>query len=365
MRQKSFASLRSCVAGMFVVAGLAATTVAQTIEQNAARLQAQVYDTQTGQWDSTVQVVPGTQVEFRYVVSYLGTNTNVLGLGNLRYQPSFSNVALTGDAVLQDSFAPWRNGGTQGNGIAGSVLTSAQANSGNAISGGYGIATFGATAMQSPALNILSTFTHSGGSGGAPPGTWLRIAGSSVTEWLPDTIPGLATTAQQGAIARGVVANQLATISSVSGQTNTFWSGGTQNLVVFRGAMVVGQSPMPRTVSVSVLPGSFLRGTASDDTRFMTWHTSVVGLGGTYFTSIVTVPATIVVGGVPFCDSVDFNGNGVFPEDRDIIDFIDVLAGAPCPTGTCNDVDFNNDGEFPEDQDLISFITVLLGGECE
>ncbi|GDX97708.1 hypothetical protein LBMAG48_01120 [Phycisphaerae bacterium] len=64
------------------------------------------------------------------------------------------------------------------------------------------------------------------------------------------------------------------------------------------------------------------------------------------------------------CDSIDFNGNGVFPEDQDVIDFFNVLAGGECPTGTCSDIDFNNNGVFPEDQDVIDFFNVLAGGVC-
>jgi hypothetical protein len=41
-----------------------------------------------------------------------------------------------------------------------------------------------------------------------------------------------------------------------------------------------------------------------------------------------------------------------------------VLAGSECSTGACNDIDFNNDGLFPDDSDLISFLTVLAGGDC-
>jgi endogenous inhibitor of DNA gyrase (YacG/DUF329 family) len=62
------------------------------------------------------------------------------------------------------------------------------------------------------------------------------------------------------------------------------------------------------------------------------------------------------------CNSIDFNRNGVFPEDQDVIDFFNVLAGAECPT--CSDIDFNNNGVFPEDQDVIDFFNVLAGGTC-
>ncbi|HLP83172.1 MAG TPA: hypothetical protein VK157_02385 [Phycisphaerales bacterium] len=65
---------------------------------------------------------------------------------------------------------------------------------------------------------------------------------------------------------------------------------------------------------------------------------------------------------VPGCDDIDFNNNDVFPEDRDFIDFLNVLAGGDCPT--CNDIDFNNNEVFPEDQDVIDFFNVLAGGDC-
>jgi hypothetical protein len=72
--------------------------------------------------------------------------------------------------------------------------------------------------------------------------------------------------------------------------------------------------------------------------------------------------------GIVACDSIDFNQNGVFPEDQDVIDFFDVLAGgtpATCDAVLgCQDIDFNNDGVFPSDQDVIDFFNVLAGGTC-
>jgi len=69
------------------------------------------------------------------------------------------------------------------------------------------------------------------------------------------------------------------------------------------------------------------------------------------------------------CNDVDFNNNNVFPEDQDVIDFFNVLAGGNCPTavGTqpgCDSIDFNRNGVFPEDQDVIAYFNVLAGGEC-
>jgi hypothetical protein len=63
------------------------------------------------------------------------------------------------------------------------------------------------------------------------------------------------------------------------------------------------------------------------------------------------------------CDAIDFNRNGVFPEDQDVIDFFQVLAGGDC--ATCGDIDFNNNDVFPEDEDVVAFFRVLAGGTCE
>ncbi len=65
------------------------------------------------------------------------------------------------------------------------------------------------------------------------------------------------------------------------------------------------------------------------------------------------------------CDTIDFNGDGLFPDDADLIDYLTVLAGGTCSTVLCSDIDYNNDGLFPDDRDLIAFLTVLAGGSCE
>jgi hypothetical protein len=65
---------------------------------------------------------------------------------------------------------------------------------------------------------------------------------------------------------------------------------------------------------------------------------------------------------LPTCGSIDFNGDGLFPDDSDLVDFLNVLAGGECSTGTCDTIDFNRDGLFPDDNDLVDFLTVLAGG---
>jgi hypothetical protein len=72
----------------------------------------------------------------------------------------------------------------------------------------------------------------------------------------------------------------------------------------------------------------------------------------------------LTVASPPECDSIDFNGDTLFPDDSDLVDFLSILAGGACSTGTCNDIDFNNDGLFPDDADLVAFLSVLAGRAC-
>ncbi|HYF15026.1 MAG TPA: glycoside hydrolase family 15 protein [Phycisphaerales bacterium] len=64
------------------------------------------------------------------------------------------------------------------------------------------------------------------------------------------------------------------------------------------------------------------------------------------------------------CDSIDFNGDQLFPDNQDLEDFLSVFGGGPCSTGMCADIDFNNDQLFPDNQDLEAFFSVFGGGPC-
>jgi hypothetical protein len=66
--------------------------------------------------------------------------------------------------------------------------------------------------------------------------------------------------------------------------------------------------------------------------------------------------------GVSGCNDIDFNNDGLFPDDSDLLAFLDVLAGGAC--GTCDSIDWNNDGLFPDDEDLLALLRVLGGGAC-
>ncbi|HEX2838553.1 MAG TPA: hypothetical protein VHN77_10540 [Phycisphaerales bacterium] len=73
---------------------------------------------------------------------------------------------------------------------------------------------------------------------------------------------------------------------------------------------------------------------------------------------------TVLCSGGACCDTIDFNGDGLFPDTQDIDDFLSVFAGGPCPTGACGDIDFNNDGLFPDTADIDALLSVFSGGQC-
>jgi hypothetical protein len=68
------------------------------------------------------------------------------------------------------------------------------------------------------------------------------------------------------------------------------------------------------------------------------------------------------------CDSVDWNGDGLFPDFQDVLDFLSVYSGgfcaAPNPPVCNTDIDFNNDGLFPDSDDIATIIRVFAGGSC-
>ncbi|HYF14470.1 MAG TPA: hypothetical protein VD971_05280 [Phycisphaerales bacterium] len=79
--------------------------------------------------------------------------------------------------------------------------------------------------------------------------------------------------------------------------------------------------------------------------------------------SDTSAEAELTIGG-GCCDSIDFNGDGLFPDNQDLEDFFSVFGGGPCSTGTCGDIDFNNDGLFPDNIDLEAMLSVFGGGAC-
>ncbi|HYF15733.1 MAG TPA: hypothetical protein VD971_11750 [Phycisphaerales bacterium] len=64
------------------------------------------------------------------------------------------------------------------------------------------------------------------------------------------------------------------------------------------------------------------------------------------------------------CHDVDYNNDGLFPDNQDLQDYLAVFGGGACSTGNCDSVDFNGDGLFPDNDDITAFFSVFGGGGC-
>ncbi len=117
-----------------------------------------------------------------------------------------------------------------------------------------------------------------------------------------------------------------------------------------------------RIVCADLLPGAPVTPVAAFTYRFRLTPDCIGG--GQNGDQPDCTPDSANCGDTSICDSIDFNNNGVFPEEDDVTDFFNVLSGGSCSTGDCNDIDFNNNLVFPEEQDVILFFHVLAGGEC-
>ena len=67
------------------------------------------------------------------------------------------------------------------------------------------------------------------------------------------------------------------------------------------------------------------------------------------------------------CTDIDFNNDGLYPDNNDIADLFTVFGGGACPAQgvPCDSIDFNGDGLFPDNLDLTHFLSVFGGGGCE
>jgi hypothetical protein len=270
------------------------------VEPAAARVQVQVFNPDLGTWGSSVHAVPSSRVEWRVMVSYVGTTTSVTALGAMRYQVTLSNADNTGPTL--DTFAPWRNGGQQGNTIAGSMLTAAEGADAGAL-GTYGRVVYGATAANSTSQNTITTWRHGGDfpQPSTPPGSWLRIAGSLESVWPQRPFPG--ESIPPSYLSRGLLANQLSAVNAATNMVNTFHVPGTQSLVVFRGALLLSDDTQRAENLVLDIPIASMSGgppltpTADPierDPYFISWQTSPTD-NGSWRTGVTIESATIFI----------------------------------------------------------------------
>jgi uncharacterized protein (TIGR03382 family) len=285
--------MKNVIVSLVAVAGVASAVNAQTqppMEPVGATFKYEVA-LPGGAWGSSVDILPGQRVEWRAVVTYTGSETNAAGLGQVYYQPIFNNVDNAG--ANQDNLGTWRNNGIsgQGNTTLQQGLLSVAEGADSSTLASYGRVRYGFTSRSTTAGSSggLTGIRHSGGSAGAPAGEFLRIAGSGNPNWYPANIPN-GTVDLNNQILWGVVSDN-------NTATSTWYTAGTQNVVIFRQAFIASADDSVRSLTLTSESATLRRaggGAGTDDTRSMLWaRTGEAGSTGTIRVGVQYIPATI------------------------------------------------------------------------
>jgi hypothetical protein len=185
----------------------AATTVEILLSTNGVDFSSTINPPGGGSGLQTIQVL----------VSVSTTNPNAIGLGSMIFQPTVSNWTST-DALVPFTAAFGSNTSTPSGAVADA-------------SGQYGRITPWAAVSNSSAQRLFG-HVHQNGSGGAPPGGFLRIAQAQVTSW----IGGTANTSGGS----GVNIKQLSNIGRTA--SDPAFNGNVTSVHVFRYAVQLDTS---------------------------------------------------------------------------------------------------------------------------
>jgi hypothetical protein len=285
--------MKTMIVSLIAVAGVAGIANAQAFPSNAS-LAFEAWNGSSWVRNSFTAAPGQTRVEVRAVVDYSGPAGSAVALSSLRYQPVLGNADLTG--ASQDSFAGWRNGGVGGDLVANSMLSVAEGNDGNALAS-YGRVGFGSVATNSGSLNVITTFRHGGdfpAAGFTGTGAALRVAGSFVSTF-PGTVDGPATADDINRINRGLVASQSTAL--IGGNPNPNYRSGLTGLVIFRAAILLGDSTATRTLSTDDWSqarfGSSVGST--DNRRFSLWQLNDAETVGSVRVDVNHIPLSIVI----------------------------------------------------------------------
>ncbi len=134
------------------------------------------------------------------------------------------------------------------------------------------------------------------------------------------------------------------------------------------GTLYAGSNGMA-TMHWPLVASQFSPGT----TLYLQWFVvDPSGQGGVAASQVALMPVSCGRSSCPSaCDSIDFNGDTIFPDTLDIQDFLSVFAGGVCEGQQagdvpCNsDIDFNNDTLLPDVADIQTFLAVFSGGQCQ
>jgi hypothetical protein len=290
-------------------------------------------------WTNTLIAQPGNLVFVRVRMSYIGAQAPV-AFASLVFQPTVSNWDAQGPQT--DTLAPFVNGGAGSNTSTpiGVVTNPADPTQFGRLS------PFGRSALSS--TSHLMGHVHTGGSGGAPQGSWLRIAQAQITNWIG-----------QGGNTTGGSGVPLGQLMFVCRCTDPGPSLETQNVTMFKFGVHLSSDAAPRLLRIDSPPSAFgNRNTATGEREvywYADWNESTGSIRGTP----QVIPASIRVGQ---CGSPDFNHDGDVGDSADVEAFFECLAGKCC--ATCDSADVDGDGDTGTDADIEAFFRILAGGSC-
>jgi beta-glucanase (GH16 family) len=139
---------------------------------------------------------------------------------------------------------------------------------------------------------------------------------------------------------------------------NIEWRDASNNLISFISTQVLSAASAPNVWREGVTRG--IAPPSAAKARVVLLHQQGPSLaGGAVWWDDIAFARTSLP-----CDDLDFNADGIFPDNQDIVDFINVFAGGACPSLFCGDADFNNDGIFPDNDDVAAFIQAFAGAGC-
>lgn len=227
--------MKKVIGSLVAVAGLAAAASAQPV---ATELKYEVRVANGGNntgWVSSLDAAPGTQIECRAVISYIGTGT-VGGLGQMAFQP-ITNSWTAGDSLIQ-------TGGPANNGIGPVGGTrSTPIGTVDDLPGVYGrITPWGANATTTS--TFLRGFIGTGTAAGL-----MRIAQNHITNWVGTGATSGATANNNQNGGGGVSIAQIANPARVA--TDPPFNNGSSNLVVFKWSFILSAATDSRTLTIT------------------------------------------------------------------------------------------------------------------
>lgn len=253
--------MKNVIGSLVAVAGLAAGANAQSL----LNLQVSLDGTN---WSDNVEVNAATGVNttvlMRALVSYTGTQPAV-GFASLTWQPTFGNVRPGVDSVQ-----PFVDQGNNTNG--GSITLDA-----TPLDGPFGrISPFAASGPTVGGAQRFAAIAHSGGSGGAPAGNWLRIARNDVTRWM-GTGPTSGTSSVNNFNGAGGVVCVQKSPGNV-GPNDPAFQPGITDIAIFQIALTVGGVGQGETHEISVgAPTDGMSRNATTGAREAAWFAAMSG----------------------------------------------------------------------------------------